>query len=133
MNIHPAADYRMRLELFVHDIVRARDFYERVLGFQGETGQDDGYTALHNGAVRLALNRLDGLAADHPVQAHPHERLGRGVELVLMTADLQALYRHVCTQGWPLAAPLQQRPWGLFDFRLVDPDGYYWRITEQRT
>jgi hypothetical protein len=25
---------------------------------------------------------------------------------------------------------LTSRPWGLRDFRLVDPDGYYWRVTE---
>jgi uncharacterized glyoxalase superfamily protein PhnB len=25
---------------------------------------------------------------------------------------------------------LTARPWGLRDFRLLDPDGYYWRITE---
>jgi uncharacterized glyoxalase superfamily protein PhnB len=31
--------------------------------------------------------------------------------------------------GYPLAAPMQDRPWGLRDFRVADPDGYYLRIT----
>jgi len=35
----------------------------------------------------------------------------------------------VVDSGWPLAEDLQQRPWGLIDFRLHDPDGYYLRIT----
>ncbi|WP_350223849.1 hypothetical protein [Rhizobium sp. CNPSo 3490] len=30
--------------------------------------------------------------------------------------------------GWPLSA-LAMQPWGLPDFRLVDPDGYYVRVT----
>ncbi len=34
--------------------------------------------------------------------------------------------------GWPLAADLQARPWGVRDFRLLDPAGYYLRITERR-
>ena len=31
--------------------------------------------------------------------------------------------------GYPLAAAMQDRPWGLRDFRVADPDGYYLRIT----
>jgi len=30
-----------------------------------------------------------------------------------------------------LTEGLEARPWGLRDFRLLDPDGYYWRITER--
>jgi hypothetical protein len=29
----------------------------------------------------------------------------------------------------PLAEDLQERPWGLTDFRILDPAGYYLRIT----
>jgi hypothetical protein len=28
--------------------------------------------------------------------------------------------------------PLKEQPWGAEDFRIVDPDGYYWRITTKR-
>jgi catechol 2,3-dioxygenase-like lactoylglutathione lyase family enzyme len=34
--------------------------------------------------------------------------------------------------GWSLAGPLQQRSWGLTDFRVHDPDGHYIRITNRR-
>jgi len=33
--------------------------------------------------------------------------------------------------GWPLDEDLQDRPWGLRDFRILDPDGYYLRITNR--
>ena len=37
------------------------------------------------------------------------------------------------TAGVDLVADLQRRPWGLEDFRLTDPDGYYYRFTNRRT
>lgn len=119
----------LRLELFVEDIAVSRDFYTRVLNFTTNAAATDGYTPLSNGQVILSLNRHAALAEDHPVRTAPHERPGRGIEIVLEVDAVDALYAHVCAQGWPLASPLQQQPWGLTDFRLVDPDGYYLRLT----
>jgi uncharacterized glyoxalase superfamily protein PhnB len=56
-----------------------------------------------------------------------------GVELVLEVDDVDADHARVSAAGWPLAEPLTHRPWGLRDFRLVDPDGYYWRVTDATT
>jgi uncharacterized glyoxalase superfamily protein PhnB len=50
---------------------------------------------------------------------------------VLEVDDVEAFYRHVVSSNWPRAAELQRRPWGLTDFRVVDPDGYYWRVTSR--
>jgi len=52
-----------------------------------------------------------------------------GVELVLEVDDLDEEHARVTVAGWPLAEDLADRPWGLRDFRLLDPSGYYWRIT----
>ena len=120
----------LRLELFVDDLPAARDFYTRVLGFSAAPARDDGYIPLHRGAARLALNARAALPPDHPIQAAPGERLGRGIELVLEVDDVAAAYAQVQAAGWPLAAPLAPRPWGLADFRVIDPAGYYVRVTE---
>jgi uncharacterized glyoxalase superfamily protein PhnB len=37
----------------------------------------------------------------------------------------------VAAAGWPLEEDLQGRPWGLTDFRILDPAGYYLRITSR--
>jgi len=37
-------------------------------------------------------------------------------------------YRTAKDSGWPVC-DLALQPWGLRDFRLVDPDGYYVRVT----
>ena len=46
--------------------------------------------------------------------------------------DVDALHRRVLASGYPVFEPLQERPWGLRDFRIVDPDGYFLRITSRR-
>jgi len=48
---------------------------------------------------------------------------------VLEVEDLEADRARVAAAGWPVAEEITPRPWGLRDFRLLDPDGYYWRVT----
>ena len=91
--------------------------------------QPDGYTPMHSGPVKMSLNKRAHLHHDHPIYITAGERPGRGVEFVLWVDDLQKLYARVQTQGWPITDELRRRLWGLEDFRLQDPDGYYLRFT----
>ena len=54
-----------------------------------------------------------------------------GAELVLEVDDVAAERGRVVAAGWPLHEELQDRPWGLKDFRILDPAGYYLRITDR--
>ena len=56
---------------------------------------------------------------------------GAGVEIVLeLDAVEQVIALHdTCRARGVVAEALRTRPWGLQDFRIVDPDGYYLRIT----
>jgi uncharacterized glyoxalase superfamily protein PhnB len=121
----------LRLELFVDDLAAAIDFYCRVLEFKLGEAQADGYTPLTNGKVQLALNRRDTLSDDHPIRLTGSERPGRGIEIVLEVDDVAAMYEHVLSQNWPVAGPLQSQPWGTTDFRVIDPDGFYLRLTSR--
>ncbi len=56
---------------------------------------------------------------------------GLGVEIVLEVDDVQAAYERVQSCGHPIEEPLQKQNWGLTDFRIVDPDGYYLRVTSR--
>jgi uncharacterized glyoxalase superfamily protein PhnB len=126
------SEMTLRLELFVVDIQASIDFYTRVLNFvASEQQQMDGYTSLRNGDVRLALNHRSALTDNHPLQITKRERPGLGIEIVLEVEDIETLYAHVCSQAWPISSPLQQQDWGLKDFRLIDPDGYYLRLTSR--
>jgi len=48
----------------------------------------------------------------------------------IFPADLDATVGfYVSVLGFELVRDERDRPWGLRDFRLLDPSGYYWRIT----
>ena len=131
MQISEQSRMSLRLELFVSDLLTSLDFYSRVLGFEIGSQQTDGYTPITNGEILIGLNLRSNLPDDHPVQSKENERLGRGIEIVLEVDDVDEIYEHVSAQDWPLADKLQRQPWGLTDFRVLDPDGYYLRITSR--
>lgn len=115
----------LRCEVFPADLDSSIAFYVGVLRFRlvrDERSAPDPYAALERGSVRL------GLAARPGVDVAPR-RPPTGVELVLEVGDLATEYDQVRTTGWPVDAEPVDRPWGQRDFRLLDPDGYYWRIT----
>jgi len=53
------------------------------------------------------------------------------VELVLEVDDVVAERDQITAAGWPITEDLHDRPWGLRDFRVLDPAGYYLRITDR--
>ena len=120
----------LRLELFVDDVERSLSFYADVLGFEANGGGVGDHRRLRRGLVRVAVNRRASLPDGHPLAAPGPP--GLGVELVLEVDDLAAVHDHV-RHRWPIAAELADQPWGQRDFRVLDPDGYYWRLTTPPT
>jgi lactoylglutathione lyase len=121
---------KIRLELFVSELGTSIQFYEEILGFtKGYVGTD--YAEVFNSAVEIGLCLMDKLPEEHPLKTKSSdERKGLGVEIVLALKDLESLYNKVKNSAYPISSDLQLQPWNLRDFRLVDPDGYYLRITE---
>jgi predicted enzyme related to lactoylglutathione lyase len=116
----------LRFEIFTADLDAVVAFYTEILDFtlvRDERSDPVGYVALERDAVRIgAAYRADPVenSARHPPT---------GIEVVLEVDDLQAEHDRVLASGWPLAEPLTDRPWGLTDFRVLDPAGHYLRIT----
>ena len=127
-----ARQMTIRFELFVTDRDQSVDFYTSALGFEVQR-LDESYAVLTCGGVTIGIGRQADLPETGEGPGFTQQRLARdhgaGVEIVLETPDLGGLYERVQRSGYPLAAPLQDRPWGLRDFRVTDPDGYYLRIT----
>lgn len=121
---------KLRLELFVADVRVSLEFYRRMLNFQviGEASED--YTMLTNGEAVISVNKREALGQDHPLRAADGERLGLGVEIVLSVADVERLHETIRRHGHPISE-LAQQSWGLCDFRIADPDGYYIRVTSR--
>ncbi|WP_158591616.1 VOC family protein [Deinococcus cavernae] len=119
----------LRVELFVNDVEVSLSFYRDILGFE-VVGENATYRALRLGNSRLALQDIRTLEPDHPL-AQPWKR-GLGVEIVLEVEEVTTLHQRV-QACWAQVTSLKQQVWGLTDFRVTDPDGYYWRITEKRS
>ena len=116
----------LRFEIFPDDLDVIVDFYTRVLHFRLTTDQrsePNAYVSLQRDDVRIGAARriVPGVRAARLPPA--------GVELVLGVDDVLAERDGVIAMGWPLTEELQDRPWGLKDFRILDPAGYYLRIT----
>jgi lactoylglutathione lyase len=118
----------LRFEIFPSDLDAAVDFYTRVLGFsliKDQRAGPEAYVAMQRGSVQVGAARKAGPGA------RPERRPPAGVELVLEVDDVAGERDRVAAAGWPLDEDLQDRPWGLTDFRILDPGGYYLRITSR--
>ena len=124
----------VRFELFVEDVERSLAFYGAALGLWPPAGYDSrGYVPVSAGLVRIGLQRRDALPAEHHFRAaHFDGPRGVGVEIVIEVDDVGEAFARArdaaVAHGGQLEA-LAARPWGQTDFRLIDPDGYYIRVT----
>jgi predicted enzyme related to lactoylglutathione lyase len=121
----------LRLEPFVEDMGESVNFYRRVLGFEVVREEPGDYASLRSGDVMLGIGPVAKLpeTGGYFTRSIASQRRGLGVEIVMEVDDLSAAHRRVLDSAHPVFEPPQQRPWGLWDFRIVDPDGYYLRFT----
>jgi len=124
-----ADSVRLRVELFPADLEAFVDFYTRVLRFQVVEDRRNGdvpYVAVRRGECRI------GAVAAWEAVDRRGRALPTGTEIVLEVDNLVEEETAVRSAGWSIDEPITNRPWGLQDFRLFDPDGYYIRITAVR-
>lgn len=118
----------LRFEIFTADLDSVVAFYTQVLSFtlvRDERAAQVGYVALDRDGVRIGAAYRDD-PVDRSARRPP-----TGIELVLEVDDLDAEHDRVVAGGWPIEEPRQDRPWGLTDFRILDPAGHYLRITNR--
>jgi lactoylglutathione lyase len=125
---------RLRLELFVDDLDVSIAFYRDLLGFHVARRAGD-YASLRRGPVVLGLGPVAKLPAAGSGPGFTRAKLagdrGAGVEIVLELDDpavVSAAFDQ-CRASGATVELLRLQPWGLWDFRLADPDGYYLRVT----
>jgi len=128
----PPRGMALRLELFVADLEKSVDFYTNVLGFERLKGQKD-YVPLRSGSVLISLGPAAGLPKKHHFNPEiQNSRRGLGIEIVLEVNDVRSHFEKAKASKYvDVVSPLRKQPWGLSDFRITDPDGYYLRITSR--
>ena len=114
--------------LFVQDLARSRDFYERILGAPFMHG-DDNSAAFEMGPDALLL--IDHAAADDLLSPADVDRAAattaRSV-LVAAVPDVDAAYEELRAQGVEFIRTPEDRFWGKRCAHFKDPDGNVWEI-----
>ncbi len=118
------------IELHVPDFKRAIEFYRR-LGFKLLWRTED-YLVMKR--KRSVLNFYGG---SQNVYSHSYfgrfkktTKCGYGVEIIIPVDRVERVYNSV-RKFAKIVQPLQLKKWGHRDFRIVDPFGFYLRITER--
>ena len=116
------------VNLLVRDVAKAVAFQTEVLG--AELLYSDGdFAALRHGGHEWMVH------ADHTYSEHPLLALtgdgairGAGVELRLYGVDPDAAEARAQARGHHVLAAAADKPHGLRESYLVDPDGYVWAL-----
>ena len=118
------------IELHVPDFKRVIEFYSR-LGFKLQWRTED-YLVMKR--KRSILNFYGG---SEIVYRHSYfgrfsrnTKCGYGVEIIIPVDRVESLYKSARKFAMVLQ-PLQLKKWGRRDFRILDPFGFYLRITER--
>lgn len=128
------AQNNILLELHVPDFEGVKDFYGK-LGFkqvwERKPEADKGYLILKRGDNILCFWPGNETVKEQTYfkQFPKDTKRGYGVEIVVMVEDIESFYNEVRGSA-NVVEELIERPWGLKDFRVEDPFGYYLRFTE---
>lgn len=101
----------------VTDIVRAVRFYRDVLGFEREWLWGDPPT--HAGVQWGRLQVMFSLDLTPPTGRREHW---------FNVDDVQGLYDRHRSAGAPIVSALENKPWGMREYTVRDPDGYHLRF-----
>ncbi|MGD9804212.1 MAG: VOC family protein [Hyphomicrobiaceae bacterium] len=114
--------------LGVHDMARARTFYEG-LGFKTSPASQDGVTFFEAGGVILSLFGRSDLAADAAVTDTP---TGFAAITLAWNVESEAAVDDVLTRavnvGARITKPPQRAFWGGYTAYFSDFDGHLWEV-----
>jgi uncharacterized glyoxalase superfamily protein PhnB len=121
------------VELHVENFEKTQKFYE-LLEFEvvwsREPERKKGYLVMRNGDnVLMFWCGNEFVYEQNFFKQYPRETpRGKGVEIVLMFQDVVAYFDRI-KLAVDIVEPLKVRPWGISDFRVVDPEGFYLRLS----
>ena len=126
---------KVQIELHVEDFEPIKAYYSK-LGFEINWERKPegfkGYLVMSMNGNTLCFWAGNDQVYNQPYfkQYSQNSKRGYGVELVIMVQDIQSYYESV--SGFAnVVEPLTKQPWGLYDFRAVDPAGFYLRFTSE--
>ena len=115
--------------LYVKDVPASLAFYEKAFGLTRRFYNDDNgkaYGELEMGAARLAFASLElaEVTLKQKVAAAAPDKAPLGVEIALVTPDVQALFVRATKAGATVVTEPEAKPWGETVACLRDQDGH---------
>lgn len=108
-------------------------FFESVADFR-LMSRKPGYIVAQSDRAELTFIDPKFWSGGHPFSGKlTGSGQGLGIEIGIVVADLDKAYAAALKfkdKGWPISTGIVRRPWGVRDFRVLAPDGYYLRFTE---
>ena len=118
-----------KFELATTDPSRDTAFYSK-LGFSVVAKTSYGYVTLKSGPVVIALSPVARINFHDAASLSKLRQPPVGVEIVLYTTEnLEEKHARLRSLGLK-PTDIRLQPWGVRDFRITDPGGYYIRISE---
>jgi catechol 2,3-dioxygenase-like lactoylglutathione lyase family enzyme len=125
-------------ELLCSTLEESLAFYLGLAGFAVLYQRpEDGFVYLDLDGVELMLEEAPEASDDERVwwTASPQKPYGRGINLQIKVADVDAIHQRLMAAGWPLFRPMEEqwyrvdnRETGNRQFLVQDPDGYLLRF-----
>ena len=108
-------------------------YFEAVADFK-LTWRQPGYLVAQSDHAELSFIDPKLWAHGHPFSGKlTGSGQGLGIEIGIVVADLDKAFATASQfkdKGWPISTGIVRRPWGSRDFRVLTPEGYYFRFTE---
>lgn len=106
-------------QLRTTDLERAIRFYTDTLGFVLSFRYQDFYAGVSCGDRMIHLKQVDD-----PDPGIDFVRNGQHLHIHFGVRDIHAAFRHVQEAGVKIIEGISDRPWGLTEFVIEDPDGH---------
>lgn len=125
---------RLQLELHVPSFDKVLDFYGK-LGFHKvmhrNAENNPQYLVMEKGGTIINFwSGNDSVYKHSYFKNFPKDsKRGYGVEIIVTVDNIESSFE-TAKKFAKVLQPLVLKPWGLKDFRIEDPFGYYLRITE---
>ena len=122
------------IELHVPDFEITKKFYKK-LGFdviwERKPEADKGYLVMKRDNSIICFYCGNSKVFDHSYfkRFSKTTKKGYAFEIVIVVDDIDETYKK-CKKFANIVENMKIKPWGLKDFRLEDPFGFYLRITE---
>jgi GNAT superfamily N-acetyltransferase len=120
----PVALSRSEAILAVADVAATVRFYRNKLGFTGEWlwGEPPTFAGVSWGKIGVMFCLQPALAAQ--IEGHQHYFFVSGID---------GLYNRHRVNSVQVVSPLEEKPWGLREYTVRDPNGYHLRFGEPIT